>query len=238
MEKEFKLGTFSPYQICIFLFRIALTFFVLHCLSEALINFAQVRENFYQDFFDAINLDEEFNLTAIYSGMLLGVASYLLNKLGELSVKGGKQNWKILSKVFLFLAIDEIFQIHELFVIPELRQYVHPSLSSIWVIPYAVISVYFAIKFVPFFISQGRRIFQLSLASGAIYVAGAIGIEVCNSWLVITGEISRQGFWYEAIAGIEEVLEMTGIILFIYALLLELNQLQKTLSFKFSIVRD
>ena len=238
MEKEFKLGTFSPYQICILLFRIALTFFVLHCLSEALINFAQVRENFYQDFFDAINLDEEFNLTAIYSGMLIGMASFLLNKLGELSGKGGKQNWKILSKVFLFLAIDEIFQIHELFVIPELSQYVHPSLSSIWVIPYAIISVYFAIKLIPFFISQGRRIFQLSLASGAIYVAGAIGIEACNSWLVITGEISRQGFWYEAIAGIEEILEMTGIILFIYALLLELNQRQKTLSFKFSIVSD
>ena len=168
MEKEFKLGIFSPYQICILLFRIALTLFVSHCISEALINFAQVRENFYQDFFDAINLDEEFNLTAFYSGMLLGMASFLLNKLGGLSGKRERQNWTILSKIFLFLAIDEIFQIHELFVIPELRQYVHPSLASIWVIPYAAIAVYFAIKFVPFFISQGRRISQLSVASGVI----------------------------------------------------------------------
>ena len=235
MEKEFKLGIFSPYQICILLFRIALTFFVLHCISEALINFAQVRENFYQDFFDAINLDEEFNLTAFYSGMLLGMASFLLNKLGELSGKGKRQNWIILSRIFLFLAIDEIFQIHELFVIPELRQYVHPSLASIWVIPYAAIAAYFAIKFVPFFISQGRRMSQLSLASGVIYVTGAIGMEACNSWLVMTGEISRQGFWYEAISGIEEFLEMTGIIIFIYALLLALMKLQKKLSFKLSI---
>ena len=238
MEKEFKLGIFSPYQICILFFRIALTFFFLHCLSEALINFAQVRENFYQDFFDAINLDEEFNLTAFYSGMLLGIASFLLNKLGGLSAKRERQNWIILSKIFLFLAIDEIFQIHELFVIPELRQYVHPSLASIWVIPYAAIAVYFAIKFVPFFISQGRRISQLSVASGVIYVSGAIGIEACNSWLVMTEVISRQGFWYEAISGIEELLEMTGIILFIYTLLIELIQRQKKLSFKFSIASD
>ena len=161
MEKEFKLGIFSPYQICILLFRIALTLFLLHCTSEALINFAQVRENFYQDFFDAINLDEEFNLTAFYSGMLLGMASFLLNKLGQLSEKGGRKNWIILSKIFLFLAIDEIFQIHELFVIPELRQYVHPSLASIWVIPYAAIAAYFAIKFVPFFISQGLSLIHI-----------------------------------------------------------------------------
>ena len=235
MEKEFQLGIFSPYQVCNLLFRIALTLFVLHCISEALINFAQVRENFYQDFFDAINLDEEFNLTAFYSGMLLGIASFLLNKLGQLSGKGKRQNWIILSRVFLFLAIDEIFQIHELFVIPELRQYVHPSLASIWVIPYAAIAAYFAIKFVPFFISQGRRMSQLSLVSGVIYVTGAVGMEACNSWLVMTGEISRQGFWYEAISGIEEFLEMIGIIIFIYALLLALMKLQKKLSFKFSI---
>ena len=238
MEKEFQLGIFSPYQICILLFRIALTLFVLHCISEALINFAQVRENFYQDFFDAINLDEEFNLTAFYSGILLGMASFLLNKLGQLSGKGKRQTWIILSRIFVFLAIDEIFQIHELFVIPELRQYVHPSLASIWVIPYAAIAAYFAIKFVPFFISQGRRMSQLSLASGVIYVTGAIGMEACNSWLVMTGEISRQGFWYEAISGIEEFLEMTGIIIFIYALLLALMKRQKKLSFKFSIASN
>ena len=155
-----------------------------------------------------------------------------------MSGKGKRQNWIILSKIFLFLAIDEIFQIHELFVIPELRQYVHPSLASIWVLPYGAIAAYFAIKFVPFFISQGRRMSQISLVSGFIYVTGAIGMEACNSWLVMTGEISRQGFWYEAISGIEELLEMTGIIIFIYGLLLALVKRQKKLSFEFSIARN
>ena len=80
--------------------------------------------------------------------------------------------------------------------------------------------------------------FQISLASGVIYVTGAIGMEVCNSWLVMKGVISRQGFWYEAISGIEELLEMTGIIIFIYGLLLELMKRKKQLSFKFSIASN
>ena len=54
----------------------------------------------------------------------------------------------------------------------------------------------------------------------------------------MTEVISRQGFWYEAISVIEELLEMTGIILFIYTLLIELIQRQKKLSFKFSIASD
>ena len=80
--------------------------------------------------------------------------------------------------------------------------------------------------------------FQISLASGVIYVTGAIGMEAFNSWLVTAGEISRRGFWYEAISGIEELLEMTGIIFFIYGLLLELMKRKKNLSFKFSIANN
>ena len=113
-------------------------FFALHCTSEALIHFGGVSERFYQDFFDAINLDEEFNLTAIYSGFLLYASSFLLKQIA-LSCRGGDvRGWMLLSKVFLFLAFDEVFQVHELFVISDLRRYFHPSLASVWVIPYGI----------------------------------------------------------------------------------------------------
>ena len=70
-------------------------------------------KRFYQDFFDAINLDEEFNLTAIYSGVLLCVSSFLLKQIA-LSCRGGDiRGWMLLSKVFLFLAFDEVFQVHD-----------------------------------------------------------------------------------------------------------------------------
>ena len=223
MSAKVSLWRASPRQICSFLVIISLSFFVLHCASEALIHFAGVSEKFYQDFFDAINLDEEFNLTAIYSGLLLYASSFLLKEIAVSSQGGKRRDWMLLSKVFLFLAFDEVFQVHELFVIPGLRQYLHPSLASVWVIPYGILFALFSFKFIPFFLSLRNQVSVLSLISGGVYVSGAIAFEALNSWLVWTGQISRSGFYYELISGFEELFEMVGIIIFLYALMLELR---------------
>ena len=223
MSAKVSLWRVSPRQICSFLVIIALSFFVLHCASEALIHFAGVSEKFYQDFFDAINLDEEFNLTAIYSGLLLYASSFLLKEIAVSSQGSKRKDWMLLSKVFLFLAFDEVFQVHELFVIPGLRQYLHPSLASIWVIPYGILFALFSFKFIPFFLRLRNEVAVLSLISGGVYVSGAIALEALNSWLVRTGQISRSSFYYELISGFEELFEMVGIIIFLYALMLELR---------------
>ena len=223
MSAKVSLWRVSPRQICSFLVIISLSFFVLHCASEALIHFAGVSEKFYQDFFDAINLDEEFNLTAIYSGLLLYASSFLLKEIAVSSQGGKRRDWMLLSKIFLFLAFDEVFQVHELFVIPGLRQYLHPSLASIWVIPYGILFALFSFKFIPFFLSLRNQVSVLSLISGGVYVSGAIAFEALNSWLVRTGQISRSSFYYELISGFEELFEMVGIIIFLYALMLELR---------------
>jgi hypothetical protein len=235
MSKEISLGHASPRQICSFLCKISLSFFALHCASEALIHFAGVSESFYQDFFDAINLDEEFTLTAIFSGLLLYASSFLLKEIGNSCKNNKSKDWMLLSKVFLFLAFDEVFQIHELFVISSLRQYVHPSLASIWVIPYGVLFGLFSFRFIPFFMGLRSRIFVLSLISGGTYVSGAIAIEALNSWLVRTGQISRSGFYNELISGFEELFEMLGVILFLYALLLELKSHFNELDYSFTM---
>ena len=112
---------------------------------------------------------------------------------------------------------------HELFVIPGLRQYLHPSLASIWVIPYGILFALFSFKFVPFFLKLRNKVSVLSLISGGVYVSGAIAFEALNSWLVRTDQISRSGFYYELISGFEELFEMLGIIIFLYALMLELR---------------
>ena len=235
MSAKALLWRASPRQICSFLFIISFTFFVLHCASEALIHFAGVSEKFYQDFFDAINLDEEFNLTAIYNGALLYASSFLLKEIAISSQGGKRRDWMLLSRVFLFLAFDEVFQVHELFVIPGLRQYLHPSLASIWVIPYGILFVLFSYRFIPFFLKLRNRVSVLSLVSGGVYVSGAIVFEALNSWLVRTGQISRSGFYYELISGFEELFEMLGVIIFLYALMLELRSRFACLEFRFMV---
>ena len=235
MGKKLSLGRATPRQICTFLCKISLTFFVLHIASEALINFCGVSESFYQDFFDAINLDEEFNLPAIYSGLLLFVCSLLLSQIGVSCKMPERKNWILLSRVFLFLSFDEVFQVHELFVVSELRQYVHPSLASIWVIPYGILFLLFSVRFLPFFLRLRGQMSILPFVAGGIYVSGAIAIEALNSWLVRTGQISRSGFYYEAISGFEELFEMLGVIIFLYSILLELQSRSGRLSYIFSV---
>ena len=235
MSKKVSLGCASPRQVCSSLASISLGFFVLHSVSQALIHYVGISEKFYQDFFDAINLDEEFNLTAIYSGVLLYLSSFLLREIA-VSCRGVEsKDWMLLSKVFFFLAFDEVFQVHELFVISGLRQYLHPSLASIWVIPYGFLFILFSLKFVPFFFKLRSRASVLSLISGGIYVLGAIVFESLNSWLVRTGQISRSGFYYEFISGFEELFEMLGVILFLYVLMLELRSRLVELEYSFTL---
>ena len=235
MSANVSLGCASPRKICSFLAAISLSFFVLHCASEVLIHFGGVSEKFYQDFFDAINLDEEFNLTAIYSGVLLYASYFLLKEIALSSRVGDSRSWMLLSKIFLFLAFDEVFQVHELFVISGLRQYLHPSLASVWVIPYGVLFVLFAFRFVPFFLKLRSPVTAFTLIAGGVYVTGAIAFEALNSWLVRTDQISRSGFCYELISGFEELFEMLGVIIFLYALLMELRSRFVRLEYNFTV---
>ena len=110
MVKKLAIGRATPRQICMNLCKISLSFFVLHIVSESLINFYGVSESFYQDFFDAINLDEEFNLPAIYSGLLLFFCSLLLRQISISCKKSEKltEYEKELGK--LALLIDSICQ--------------------------------------------------------------------------------------------------------------------------------
>ena len=93
----------------------------------------------------------------------------------------------------------------------------------------------FSCKFVPFFLELRSSISVFSFVSGGTYITGAIAVEALNSWLVRTGQISRSGFYYEAISGFEELFEMLGVIIFLYAILLELQSRIGRLEYVFSI---
>ena len=57
------------------------------------------------------------------------------------------------------------------------------------------------------------------LRSGAVYVGGAIGMEMIGSFAVRSSLIRLHSPWYGGITGLEEALELIGIILLIDALM-------------------
>ena len=163
-------------------------------------------------------MDREFNLPTLFAVFLFIVSSFLLKRISFLKGKESSSDWMLLSKIFLFLAFDEAFQIHEIFIFPSLRPYIHPSLASTWVIPYGVALAAIAWRFKPFLKRLPQSTYIKLLQSGFTYVSGAIGMEMVGSFAVRSELIRLHSFAYGAITGIEELLELLGLILLIDAL--------------------
>ena len=169
-----------------------------------------------------VNMDRELNLPTLFSTLLLLASALLLKRISRTPWRDDPADWILLSRIFIFLALDEALQIHEIFIFPGLRHQIHPALASTWVIPYGLISLMLIWRFRHFLKALPARTSASFLQAGGLYLFGAIGMEIVGSFAVRSGLIRLHSFWYGAITGIEESLELLGLILFIYALMQEL----------------
>jgi hypothetical protein len=86
-----------------------------------------------------------------------------------------------------------------------------------WVIPSAIFVIICLLLFLRLLLALPAPIRNLFLLAGAVYIAGALGMESFSAYTLDTfGEIN---FVYTVIAICEEILEILGVIMFIYALL-------------------
>ena len=93
------------------------TLFAAHLVGEIGIYAFDADKNWLLPF----NMDREFNIPTLFSSTIMLACAYILNEIKKVSEKRSFKDWGLLSKIFIFLAIDEFFQIHEIFIIPELR---------------------------------------------------------------------------------------------------------------------
>ena len=171
---------------------------------------------------DVLNMDRELNLPTLFSALLLLTSSVLLRRLSQAPGREAAADWTLLSRIFVFLALDESLQIHEILILPGLRHQVHPALASTWVIPYGLIALGLLWRLRHFLRALPAITSKRFLRSGSVYVLGSLGMEMVGSFAVRTGLIRLHSIWYGAITGIEESLEMLGLILFVQALMQEL----------------
>ena len=207
-------------------FLLAITGFLLgaHCIVNVGIHFF----GNHKYWLDSLNMDRELNIPTLFSTLLLFSISMLMKKLYTTSGKESPRDWLLLSKIFFFLGLDEAIQIHEIFIIPGFRQYLHPMFGSTWVIPYGFLAICLAYRY-RFFLKQLPRDTSARLVvAGLIYIVGAIGMEIIGSYLIQSGIIKWQGFSYGMITGAEETLELLGLIIAIHALIIELIQREET----------
>ncbi|RLB91315.1 MAG: peptidase M48 Ste24p [Deltaproteobacteria bacterium] len=171
------------------------------------------------------DFDHENNIPAIYSGFTLLFCSLLLFII-SISKKNQYTHcayWAVLSILFAYLSFDEVLVIHEQ-IGDMTEQFVTAEgfLFFPWVIPYGLLLICFVITYARFLFALPRKTMILFIASGVIFIAGALGFEVFSA-----KEAYLHGYnsiKYCILYTCEEFCEMSGIVLFLYALLLYLKE--------------
>ncbi|MBI4204237.1 MAG: hypothetical protein HY527_04355 [Betaproteobacteria bacterium] len=163
----------------------------------------------------------EGKLPTFYSGMTLLAAAALLGLIAahERS-RGGRfhRHWAGLGIIFVLMALDEMFRVHEMTIRPlrEIFGVTSGALSRAWVIPAMAFLAVMAVAYFRFLVALPARSRALFVIAGAIYVGGALGLEMVGG--VYTSTYQRD-LTYGVIATLEEVLEMAGMVLFLYGLM-------------------
>jgi hypothetical protein len=166
----------------------------------------------------------ESNIPAFFSSIILLIAGGLLLLIHTQQKKYTEskptRHWLILGWIFMFMAVDENVQIHEHiadFVRPQLGNDLSGLLHWAWVVPYAILTLAVVAYFIGFVLRLPPYIRNLIIVAGALFVTGALGLELVEGYLYKRYGIDH--LYNRILYCIEELMEMTGVVLFIYALL-------------------
>ncbi len=161
------------------------------------------------------SLSYEENLPTWVASCLLYSCAFLLAliALGPERSSRWAAHWWALSAAFLYISMDETATLHE-----------HASewfdfggvLYFGWVLPAAGVVALFGVSYLGFLAALPRRFAKLFVLSGAIYVGGALGVELPLAWW--TEQHGSENLVYGLIDWVEESMELAGASLFLYAL--------------------
>ncbi|MGH1487307.1 MAG: hypothetical protein ACRBCI_13925 [Cellvibrionaceae bacterium] len=182
------------------------------------------------------DFDTESNIPTYYSIFALLFSSALLvyiawvHRLQQQSYL----YWAFLALIFLFLAIDERLALHERLILPvEAAIGTSGIFYFAWVVPYIVGLSVFVILYLKFLMRLPKKIMVLFVLSGFVFVVGAIGFEMIGGNHAET--FGKKTLTYSVLYTFEELLEMLGIVMFIYTLLLYMTDEFKKIKLSFVI---
>jgi len=157
------------------------------------------------------DVDEEENLPTWYSAAaLLLTATFLL----LLALRKRTQHdpwaryWLGLALAFGLLSLDEIAGLHETF---------NSMFESSWGILGGVVAAVFGLAYLRFLRDLPAFTRWRFLAAGVLFVGGAVGVEMATDWYDDRDLLDTLS--YNLWTAVEEGLEMTGVVVFLHALL-------------------
>lgn len=161
--------------------------------------------------YDLFYFEKEKNIPSLFSGLLLLYSGYILIKIsqyGKAALDPKATHWKVMAYVFIFLACDEWFVIHEsfnkipIFAAETLEQ------KPTWILFYAVPLLGLSAYYLPFFQKMPVKTLVKMFAAAACFLFGATFLEFIN-----------YGVKYPMMVLLEDGFEIIGTLIFIETLL-------------------
>ena len=182
---------------------------------------------------DLFSVNLEQSIPTWYNALLLVIAGALLAVIAVAKRAQGDRYtlyWSGLAVIFIYLSIDESAVIHEILSDP-LQTMFHTTgyLAFGWQIVAAPLVVVFALVYLRFLLHLPAVTRNLLILAGGLYVGGALVVDAisANEWVQDNGIT----LIYLAIGTLEELMEMQGIVVFIYALLRHLVTMNYEVTF-------
>ena len=186
------------------------------------------------------NVTFEGNVPTWYTSLLMLIAAFLSLLIATYTIQ--KQlRWRIhwvgLMLLFFYLSLDEAAAIHEIFTSPT-REAFNTSgyLHFSWILVGVPVAIGIALLFLPFVLNLPAKTRNAFLLAGVIYLLGAVGVETigANMWYETDGLVTPR---YTAVGGVDEFLEMFGVILTIYGLLVYLDTQISNINIQFGTAK-
>ncbi len=227
--------TLEPRKLAWALARVILALDAAYILTQALVFAFGFSPNSLA--FALVDLNHEMNFPTFYAGAALLLAALLLaaTAAGERGRGRPFAAWAGLSSAFVFLAADEVLMIHEKLNDP-LRAALHTTGGAFhhaWLIPYAVLTAAMGALYVPFLLRLPKATRRLFIVAGTMFVGGAVGCELIGN--ALQGGVQEKGLPLIVEIFCEETLEMSGVALFIYAIVAYMQAELPGLSFRVGV---
>jgi hypothetical protein len=168
------------------------------------------------------DLNREQNLPTYYQGISIFLAAVLLAAIARQAWKTRapfRWAWTILSAGFVVLSIDETCMLHEQLELLMQKSDHHFSglFRYSWVVPAIIIVAVIGCGYLRFLASLPTVTRMRFIMAAAIYLSGTIGMEMVGGWY--DDRYGSNNITCQLLANIEELMEMSGIAIFIVALL-------------------
>ncbi|WP_207433985.1 hypothetical protein [Sabulibacter ruber] len=178
---------------------------------------------------ELFNFDGERNLPTYFSTLNFFIGAGLLFTISRAVKKSQHapyhRQWYLMACVFVWLGIDELISLHELLVKPTraflketLQQDNLGFLNFAWFVPYVLVFALMGLYLLKFVLSLPKKTLINFVAAGVIFLTGAVGMEMVGG-LFMANQGNGLSLTYKLLTSFEEMLEMLGIIFFIYSLI-------------------